>query len=173
MTGFAYDHHGRRIEPQPGFIDELSSLIPATASRFLEWGAGCSTLLFQKIASERGGSALTVEHDPAWYESVRKSIWYPQSVIALADLDGPRLSQSDAGLHYASYPTTRHGVPFDFILIDGRRRVECAINALSFAGPDTVIVLHDYRRTRYQALSHVFDFVDGPQFRKLVKRGKS
>lgn len=167
---YSYEHSGKTINPCPGFIEELSLLVPVGAKRFLEWGAGCSTLLFQDLARERGGDVLTMEHDPNWLTSVAKRLNYGGSNIVLQDLDGPRQSQIDQGLHYASYPVDKG--PFDFIMIDGRRRVECAVAALACSHKDTVIVLHDYRRARYQTLRYLYSFQDGPQFRRLIKGGK-
>jgi len=60
------------------------------------------------------------------------------------------------------------GGKFDFIFIDGRRRMECAFVAALLASEDAVIVIHDYRRNRYQTILSLFDVVeDGPQFRVL------
>lgn len=166
---YSFAHGIRTIQPVPGFIEELKAAIPGDATRFLEWGAGCSTLLFQEIARERKGTSFTVEDDPNFLVSVGGQLDFPGSEIVLADLTGPRFGQDDKGLNYGTYPTSK-GVTYDVILIDGRRRVECAVVALALSHPGTVILLHDYRRSRYQVLSRLFKFHDGPQFRRLLPK---
>lgn len=42
---------------------------------------------------------------------------------------------------------------FDFILIDGRARVDCAIKALAFITDDSVVVVHDSSRMAYSGAS--------------------
>lgn len=139
---YSFQHQGHTISPVSGFMDELKSLIPDSARNFLEWGAGCSTLLFQDLAKERNGSVLTMEDDPNFLTSVSRSLDYSGSHIVLQDLMGPRTSQKDAGTNYATYPVSTNK-KFDFIMIDGRRRVECAIAALSVLHQNTTIILHD------------------------------
>lgn len=169
---FYFEHNDKEIKPVPGFMEELSSLIPDTAVDFLEWGAGCSTLFFQELARHHGGTLLSVEHDQKYFKSIEKKLNYPGAKIVLQDLEGPRQSQSDQGYNYATYPISK-GKKYDVILIDGRRRVECAVAALLCAHKDTVILIHDYRRLRYQLVNLFYDVEDGVQFRKLKpKKGE-
>jgi hypothetical protein len=83
---------------------------------------------------------------------------------------GPCVDDRDTGLNYSTYPLSL-GRQFDFIFIDGRRRMECAMMALLMARPDTIVAVHDYRRTRYQPVHAFYRIIeDGPQFRVMVPR---
>jgi hypothetical protein len=84
-----------------------------------------------------------------------------------ADLIGPKLSDRDPELNYAMLPLG-WGRKFDFIYIDGRRRMECAMVATLVSHSGTIVILHDYRRARYQSVRLLFDIIeDGPQFRVM------
>ena len=67
---YEFEHNGVGIKPARGFIAELKQCIPADARNFLEWGSGCSTLLFQEIARKRGGHVLTLDHTADYLESL-------------------------------------------------------------------------------------------------------
>src|SRR5512138_3667602 len=126
---FTFEHNDKEIKPVPGFMEELASHIPDTAKNFLEWGSGCSTLFFQELARHHGGTLLSMEHDLRYLTSISKKLNYEGAQIVLQDLEGPRQSQHDQGYNYATYPL-KDGKKYDVILIDGRRRVECAVAAL-------------------------------------------
>jgi hypothetical protein len=80
------------------------------------------------------------------------------------------VAQPRSGIELFQLPA-RLRPPFDFIFIDGRRRLECALVASLLCHPDTVVVLHDYRRSRYQPVKVIYDIVeDGPQFRVMRLR---
>src|SRR5215207_445590 len=80
------------------------------------------------------------------------------------------MSQSDPELAYSTSPLLL-GEVFDFIYIGGRRRMECALTSALLAHEETIIVLHDYRRGRYQPIRALFDIVeDGVAFRVMKPR---
>jgi hypothetical protein len=153
------------------YIPELRRIVdthaPAAAT-FLEWGTGVSTLLFAEIAGERSGAFVSIDHHAEYARSAVAGIRPPAIVRSLvADLEGPMLGQDDPGCNYSSLPLSL-GMDFDFIYIDGRRRIECAHTAFLLSSPSTIVVLHDYRRERYQAVKVLFDVLeDGSQFRVL------
>jgi hypothetical protein len=85
-------------------------------------------------------------------------------------MTAPCLTDRDEGLSYSTFPLSL-GYKFDFIYIDGRRRLECALTAAIMCHPQTIVVLHDYRRTRHQSVKGLFDIVeDGPQFRVMRRK---
>ena len=57
--------------------------------------------------------------------------------------------------NYSTFPLTL-GKIFDIIIIDGRRRVECAYIASLISNSETFILLHDAWRIRYKALEMLF-----------------
>jgi hypothetical protein len=96
----------------------------------------------------------------------------PPACLSLKTLDlkGPSESQSDRGYNYSTYPIAL-GKKFDLIFIDGRRRMECAFIAALVSTPASVVILHDYRRERYQPIMSLFESIeDGPQFRVMRPR---
>jgi hypothetical protein len=154
----------------PGFLPQLASLVERyvpTGNSFLEWGSGMTTQVLSEIVARRGGRLVTIDTDPSYMESVLSQVGPREAVQPIvADLIGPKLISGEA-LNYTMLPLSL-GRDFQFILIDGRRRVECALTAFVLSKPDTVVALHDYRRTRYQMVKILFDVLeDGPHFRVL------
>ncbi len=146
----------------------------STAKRFLEWGSGHTTLELIRIIEERGGCEffITIDDSPAYVKELLKNIrarpsWFH---VVLDSRDGPRNSDRDPEPAYSTRPLI-FGRPFDFIFIDGRRRMECALTASVLSKANTLVVLHDYRRGRYQVVKALFDIIeDGTQFRVMKVR---
>ncbi|MFM9105344.1 MAG: hypothetical protein ACKOWF_01435 [Chloroflexota bacterium] len=139
----------------------------AHASCVIEFGAGDSTL---RLCALRAGSIFTVESDPAWAASVAS---HPLAAAAIAAAR-LRIREVDIG------PTGDWGYPTDasrraawpgywmapwqalpasapdLVIVDGRFRVACVLQAL-LAGVDGLTVfVHDFERTAYHAvLPHV------------------
>lgn len=143
------------------------------ATHFLEFGCGGSTCLAATTPTLQ--TIVSVESDAAWIEKVRshvgsgsgsgrgsrctlvhgdigpvKEFGHPVSLVAQAPL-------------FSNYTTT----PFmslshtpDLILIDGRFRVACALQAfLRF--PNATILFHDFTiRTAYHAVLKVSDVIE-------------
>lgn len=153
------------------FLPELRRIVlaytPATP-KLLEWGAGLSTLLLSEFAAISAGSLVSIEHNATYAKSVLSRVRHPANLRLFAeDLEGPRFSQDDVGLNYSTLPLSL-GTTFDFVMIDGRRRLECAYSAFTLSTEHTVVVLHDYRRTRYQSVKVLFDVIeDGAHFRVM------
>jgi hypothetical protein len=158
------------------YIAELRRILrqhvkPVTRS-YLEWGAGHSTLAILQMREELG-----IEH----FYSIDDNQSYLDQLVAqfpawtglhpiLADVTGPIGNDRDPGLAYSTIPLSFKR-QFDFIFIDGRRRLECAFIASLVSHRATAIALHDYRRERYQPVKALFEIVeDGPQFRVMRTR---
>ena len=158
------------------YLSELRRILlryvkPRTRA-YLEWGAGLSTMAilqwrkelsldrFFSLDDSKPYMAELLPQLPDW------SGFRPFTVDLLGTLEGDR----DAGLNYATLPLS-FGTKFDFIFIDGRRRMECAFIASLLCHRHTIVVLHDYRRARYQPIVTLFKIVeDGPQFRVMRLR---
>jgi len=135
----------------------------------LEWGSGITSLMLADLLDQQGnGSLMTIDHNKSYQHAVCKALSERTQVTALTiDLIGPRESQADICLNYSSVPM-HFSKQFDFIFIDGRRRVECALTAAFISHAETTVVIHDYRRTRYQPMLALFNVIeDGPHFRVL------
>jgi hypothetical protein len=142
------------------------------ARSFVEWGAGESTKLIAEFARRNDASLfLSIDDNAEYLAKVANSI-PPFSFLQFQhlDLQGPSYSQNDHGCNYSSYPADM-GHRFDFALIDGRRRMECALVAARVLWPDGRALLHDWRRSRYACVRDIFDVEEeGRQF--LVLRPK-
>jgi hypothetical protein len=100
--------------------------------RVFEFGAGNSTRWW----AERAAEVVSREHDLAWVERLRDLLDRPNVRLEHEPVD------SDA---YVAAPTGS----FHVIVIDGRRRVECARNSLAALTEDGVIVWDNSDRERY------------------------
>jgi hypothetical protein len=154
------------------FNDVLDRFLPAAPGRILEWGAGYTTIELLKRLDDLGCRLfVTVDDNPEYMQEVLKgSDPRPWFRPVCEGLIGPRAGQEDPEVAYSTCPLM-FADKFDFIYIDGRRRMECALIAAVLADEHTVVVLHDYRRGRYQPIRALFDIVeDGPAFRVMRPR---
>ena len=136
----------------------LEHYVKPTTRAFLEWGTGNSTLAIiqwhDTLAVDR---FFSIDHNAAYLaELVPQFPKWTGFRSILADLNGPTVDDRDQGLNYSTLPLTL-APQFDYIFIDGRRRLECAFVASLLCHPDTVVVLHDYRRRRYEPMKALYD----------------
>ena len=151
----------------------LAHVQPVTRA-FLEWGAGHTTLAIAQMRHELSVDSLTtIDDNPEYLAAIaaQMAAW-PGFQGHCADLMGPKLSDRDPEPNYATLPLS-WGRQFDFIYIDGRRRLECALVAALLSHPHTIVAMHDYRRARYQPVKALFDIIeDGSQFRVMKARDR-
>ena len=155
------------------YLDEyrrviLQHVAPVTGA-FLEWGAGHTTVALAQLRKELGVRTLcTIDHNRAYLQAVLAATPRFEGLRAYArELQGPSCAVDDPELAYATAPLAWRE-SFDFIFIDGRRRMECAFVAALLCHERTVVALHDYRRARYQAVLAFYDILeDGRQFRVM------
>lgn len=134
----------------------------------LEYGSGRSTVFF----ANRLKKLVSIEHHAAWYKKVEKlltannlgNVEYlliPEQIASdddvkidletkLKNLDG-----SETRNEFFNYYDKVNEYPddyFDFVLIDGRARVNCGRNALKKINKGGIFVLDNSERARYQPL---------------------
>lgn len=157
----------------PYFIEQLRE-----SSSYLEFGSGGSTIL----ATELGKSFVTVESDPYFLTAVRKKI--RESGFEL-EVPRQKLLRVDIGLteawgvpvfqkrtparlarwkRYATTPWEDGSNEFspDLILVDGRFRVACALEAARRlrARADWTLLMDDYaERPHYRVVEEFLDLV--------------
>ena len=136
----------------------------------LEFGSGRSTLFLAK----RTKHLVSVEHHEKWYKLVKLNLkkfkidnvdyrFVPKNELFKGDYQPQSrptsFSTYDIGRHFVFRPEFHNyyelvrGFPdqhFDFILIDGRARVECLINSIDKLKPNGMLVLDNSNRERYQ-----------------------
>lgn len=101
-----------------------------------EYGSGYSTLFFSKLVKK----VVSVECNKDWYELISKE-GLNENIISLyqeLDYDGKyctKINETDD--------------KYQVVVIDGRDRIRCAINAVKNLSEDGVIIFDDTHRERY------------------------
>lgn len=120
----------------------------------LEWGSGGSTVYFTRFLQSKGISYtwISVEYNKVWYEKISNMLKDDKNVsIALFDVGNTNVKQPDIPMdEYVAYPSTLGG-KYDVILVDGRKRRRCLLEASKILKPGGVVLLHDARRTYYHS----------------------
>ena len=134
---------------------------------YLEWGSGGSTLNVAPLATRR---AVSIEHDRRWCAKM-------QSKLKGHSIEYYCIPPNKKYKHDGSYSSLKSYVDridtlgedvWDFVLIDGRARVACAVKALAYISPDSVVTIHDYARTRgiYSAILFFYEIDEKVHVRK-------
>jgi hypothetical protein len=113
-----------------------------------EFGAGWSTLWY----SERVREVSAVEHDPAWFYQISKSIG-PNVRLRLATSSGDEIGNLYQGGEVSEYVVTIENHPrahFDVIVVDGMERVACACAAVPHLKQDGILIFENSDLPMYQ-----------------------
>lgn len=152
------------------FCRALDAFAPKSVEAVLEWGSGLTTQVLADYGERKWRTRLllTIDENQDYQDAIFRTRPKPGFVRSkVLNQTGPCFNQTDPELNYSTYPLVL-GRTFDLIFIDGRRRMECAFMALLLARPETIVILHDYRRTRYQPIIAFYRVLeDGAQFRVL------
>lgn len=175
MPRYAFTFEGKQfLEPDPRRLDELWSIAEASGRpdslRVLEWGSGLSTLLLAEAVNHRaGGQLTTIDNAGAYQQAVLAAVPDAQRArvqAITAELRGSYYP-ADKAWNYATCPLGLVGT-WDLIVIDGRRRVECALVAAMVSGSETRVALHDFQRVRYTPIQKLYDVLgDGLHYRVM------
>jgi len=134
----------------------------------LEYGSGRSTLFFANKLKK----LISIEHHSEWHEKVAKLLsenklsnvdylLIPEQVNGELNEDIEletnllKLDGSEQRNEFFNYYNKVNDYPneyFDFVLIDGRARVMCGLNALQKLKNGGIFVLDNSERPRYQPL---------------------
>lgn len=131
-------------------IDELA-LRTGARTRVFEYGGGGSTLWF----ADRGTRVITVEHDPRWAKVLSEM---------LSDFRDVAILERARGNDYIEAIQPYEDDSFDVVLVDGRDRVECFIEAIPKVRRGGLLILDDVDRRRY---ARAFEAIDWPR-RKMI-----
>jgi hypothetical protein len=137
-----------------------------------EYGSGNSSLYFARKIKQ----LTSVEHDEKWYALIsdrfkkrnisnidyklirRNNIATPQNQYTFYEdynLDKNAFQVMYCFHEYFSFIRSFPDNHFDFIMIDGRARVECALNAIPKLKKDGIFVLDNSDRQRYKSIFQV------------------
>ncbi|UVK52694.1 hypothetical protein DBIPINDM_006100 [Mesorhizobium sp. AR02] len=149
----------------------LQHVKPGTRA-YLEWGMGHTTLAILELRDRLAiDNLFSIDDSQPFLDQLLPQLpqWSGFHPICL-DLQGSKFGDRDPELNYSTWPLSLKR-KFDFIFIDGRRRMECAFMATLLCHAETIVMLHDYRRARYQPIKALYDIVeDGNQFRVMRPR---
>jgi hypothetical protein len=133
----------------------------------LEYGSGRSTLFFSSCL----GNLTSIEHDSSWYNHVKtmlteneiNNVEYKlippltperKSAIEIRDLSAFDFEISNYN-EYFSFIVDLPDDHFDFIIIDGRARVECSKRAVGKLKRGGIFILDNSERLRYEPVHHM------------------
>ncbi|MEK6780493.1 MAG: class I SAM-dependent methyltransferase [Bacteroidota bacterium] len=139
----------------------------------LEYGSGFSTLFFSKHLKH----LTSIEHNEQWFKIVKTKLielgiinvdyhFIPTSKVEInADYtfyNDYKLTAKDLTIRkeyhdYFSFVSTFNNEHFDFIIVDGRARVECCLNAIPKLKSGGVFVLDNSDRDRYKPVFAVLE----------------
>ena len=112
-----------------GAIQFIESYLRDT-DRVFEFGAGYSTPWYAK----RAGAVVSVEDAPEWHERI-KPLLPRKAELVFVDTSSER---------YDAYiGKVREFDPFDVVIVDGKKRAECAAAALDWIKPCGLLVWDD------------------------------
>jgi hypothetical protein len=139
-------------------IDRYEKLLD-NANTVLEFGSGGSTVL---AASRPGLKIVSVDGDMGWFEKLRSETSVREAEAAgrlnFVHVDiGPttdwgkpaNTEHKSLWPRYSKDPWAALQSPPDLILIDGRFRVACALEAARRRFDGAVIAIHDFNRRSY------------------------
>jgi hypothetical protein len=153
----------------------------AAAQAVLEYGVGGSTVL---AAQRKPGSLYCVESDAAWLAQVRRN----PAVVEMVASGAARLVHVDLGptgrwgkpskrscLRWPEYARRpwRDGYSPDLVMVDGRFRLSCIMQAVLYGGDDIKIAVHDFwPRKHFHGVLQFVEVVDrAGSLAVLCKRG--
>ena len=137
-------------------VDFLSKRLNKSVNIF-EYGSGYSTIYLSKLVNK----VTSIEYDIDWYEKIGHKL----NAISNVELLYIPMNQN---YYSAIDDITPNKQKYEFIIIDGRKRVECAKKAIRYLTPDGVLLLDDSNRERYRA---VFTFYLKNGFSELTFSG--
>lgn len=148
----------KKLNPIPWFtypfIHFLVARLKNKAVKVFEYGAGMSTLFWQKLALK----VVSIEHDKEWVEKLKPKV--EENVLLKyipLEFNG---SYCREVLSYSNF--------FDIIVIDGRDRVRCMRNCIEALNEIGVIILDNSEREYYKP---GVDFILDKGFKKIDFQG--
>lgn len=158
------------------FCKAALSWKPHGKLRIFEWGMGLSTIYYPAYLRSLGRDVdwYAVDNSREWYEWVRQRartlalddtvhlacmefppFWMVPGYAAGQPIGLNAYPQAESVLRYLSHPRTLGG-SFDVMLIDGRFRRRCLLEARAAVSHDGLVLLHDAHRTHYHPALSVY-----------------
>lgn len=136
----------------------------------LEWGSGGSTLEFSNFVDQY----YSIEHDEEWYDKVTNEL-NNNVKIYLVKPNKKKWKKPVKRKQFKDYIKYVHQIvkenrilKFDKVLIDGRARVYCTEEILTYLHDDSLIFVHDWQRLRYRKILKNYQIVETDDTGKLA-----
>lgn len=110
-------------------VEILESWLKPTDWGF-EWGSGRSTIWF----AERVRSLVSVEHNPGWYGRI-------STQLKAKGLGNVEYHLCEDAQDYSRLAGKFPSEGFDFCLVDGETRDDCALEAISLVKPGGIVIV--------------------------------
>lgn len=129
----------------------------------LEWGSGGSTVYFTKFLRDRSipYQWYSIEYNKVWFKKVTEAIGgngTNDTLVQLFDVGNTKLKQRNTPMDdYVGWASSL-GIKFDLILVDGRKRRRCLLEAAKLLFPGGLVVLHDAQREYYHCSFSSFTY---------------
>jgi hypothetical protein len=150
-------------ERKQSTLDRRQPWWPYTAERYVrervfpgmsvfEYGGGGSTLWLTDL----GAQVTTVEHDTGWAASLSDAA--PVATVLLREPDpSGTIPGFDSTGYFDTYVRSIREAEgsFDFVIVDGRARVACVLEAMPRIRPGGMLLLDDSERSRYRPALNV------------------
>jgi len=154
----------------PASIAFFNAGLDRTMTGF-EFGSGISTLYFAKRLKE----LVSIEHDTSWHKQIQErlmaagitNVTYVLREPHIKDgeveedvwLDGQVLHHGfSAAFHdYSSFICQYPDSNFDFVLVDGRARVDCVLRSIPKLKAGGILVLDNSERERYKQVFKILE----------------
>lgn len=112
----------------------------------LEWGSGGSTILFSPFVKQY----CSIEHKREWFDAIKNELIKHRIGHNITFYCIPVLNNDFK--EYVRKMEDFKVQKFDIVLIDGRRRIHCAIQVLPYITKESYVILHDAQREKYQSI---------------------
>ena len=129
--------------------------------RILEWGSGGSTVYFTDFLKKNSIEYFwqSVEYNKNWYEKINEIVSTNNNInIKFFNVGSNSLKQINTNMdEYVSFPSN-NGKKYDLIIVDGRKRRRCLLEAKKVLKEGGVVFLHDAQREYYRCAFSSYPF---------------
>lgn len=143
-------------------LRELADTVEGPLQVF-EWGSGGSTYHFATMLANAGidFNWVSAEYNKRWYEQVTRVVCHmPQVTVKLYPVNNNWLKQRRTKMEAYIAAARACKQKFHFILVDGRKRRRCMLEASKLLEAGGRVALHDASRDYYQCAFSAYTFGD-------------
>lgn len=150
--------HNLKLFPGGGMQpseQDLLKRVMLNASTMFEWGMGSSTMIADYLNISR---LTSVDSSQDWVQQLKTKLSHRMYKLIYVDIGRVKMwgvpvdsSYKQAWSNYSGH-VNREKKSFDVYLVDGRFRVACASLALKHGHSRSLVLVHDWKRSKYHVL---------------------